>query len=81
MSGKGRSARPAAGWRHVGSWGGAGQFCLFPSESMMFVFTDKAYSLAVTAVTVPCDLLATAGCDEGHRFDVPWASKVGREST
>jgi hypothetical protein len=52
----------------------------YSRESMMIVFTASEYGLAVTPVTILCDLLATAGCDEGHRVRVRRDSKVSTES-
>jgi len=57
----------------VVGWGRA--ILLFPSESMI-VFTGNEQGLAVIAVTLLCDPMATAGCDEGHRFHVPSDSKL-----
>jgi hypothetical protein len=62
----------------VVGWGRA--ILVIPVNLMMIVFTARECGLAVTTVTMPCDLLATAGCDEGHRVRVPRDSKVGTES-
>jgi hypothetical protein len=66
-----------------GMWGrgvGPGNSA-YSRESMMIVFTATESGLAVTAVTIPCDLMATATCDEGHRFQVRRSLKWGTEFT
>src|SRR5574337_334598 len=58
---------PPLGSGCVGSWSEAGQFCLSPQDLQLPNSYRLAGSLAVTAVTSPCEQWATPGCDEGHR--------------